>query len=265
MASGDAGFAHADPLYAERLNKLWILGRLTHPVFDHDVDKAVSATVVAIQGDDVLSSGETTHYTAGDLAIVHRLTLTNNHSARNQVSLHIIESGGSRGVSNCIFDDNLYPGETMVLDGPWFLDTGDTIRSISAAATANQVGLRGEAIELSTALDFVGLNVTDGVTLTTSLASIYTCPGSNVADSLVVALTICNTDTAKRLVTVEIRPSGGSQADRQNILARTFFAGESYIIGGFTLKPGDVVYAKASANSVVSMRPTVVEFSSQTS
>lgn len=263
MASGDSGWAHGDVMDAPRRNREWILGRLQHPVYDVDVNDAISAIVKAIDGDDVITS-ETTHYTAPSsgvtIAIVHRLTIVNNDTGTNQVSLHIVESGGSRTAANRIFSDVLLAGEEVQIEGPFFLDPSDTVRSISAAASANEVALRLEVTELKTQIDGVNLIVDDGNTLTTSLASYYACPGSGVTHALVVAVTVCNTDSTGRTVTIEIRPSGGSTSAKQYVLNRLIFAGETRIIGGFVLEPGDAIYATASANSVVGIRISPVEF-----
>jgi hypothetical protein len=250
----------------KRRNRESVPIRLLHPVFDIANGGSVTATVKSVDGDDVVS-GETTHYTAStgiSAAIVYSITLANNQAASRQASVHLIESGGSRTVANRIFSDSLAAGETVVLQGPWFLDPSDTIRSISSDAAANEVGLRAEVLELASAVSGVTFKVIDGVALTTSIASQYACPSSNVQHADVVAITLCNTDSSARTATVEIRPSGGSQTDRQNVMAQSLFAGESVIAFGvdqaIVLEPSDAVYAKASTGAVVSCRVTVVEY-----
>jgi hypothetical protein len=250
----------------KRRNREALPIRLRAPVYDVANGGSVTATVKAVDGDDAVS-GETTHYTAGAgiaVAIVYSITLCNNDTVNNQVSVHLVENGGSRTAANRIFSDLLAGGETVVLEGPWFLDPSDTIRSISSTAAANEVGLRAEVLEMSSVVPGVTLIVDDGSALTTSKAAYYTCPASNVQHANAVAITACNTDTASRTVTVEIRPSGGSASDRQNLFNATVNAGETVILGGadapFVLEPGDAVYAMASAGSVVGLRVSAVEY-----
>lgn len=257
-----AFWTNGDNQRQERRNREAIIGRLQIPAYDVDNADAVTVDVKTIAPNDVVT-GETTHYTAGAgiaVAIVHSITLCNNDTGTNQVSVHLVPSGGSRSAGNCIFDDVLQSGETVILEGPWFLDPSDTIRSISAAASAGEVGLRGEVTECTGAIEGVTLAVDDGDALTTSLADYYTCPASGVQHGYVPAVTVCNTSTSARTVTVEIRPSGGSQANQQNVMAQSVPAGATVILSGFALEPGDAVYAKASAASVVGFRVSAVEF-----
>lgn len=239
--------------------------RLLHPVYDIAAGGTVTTAARPVDGDDVVT-GETTHYTAGaslSRAIVHSITLCNNDSVSNQVSVHLVESGGSRSAGNAIFADTLVTGETVTISGPWFLDPSDTIRSISSGASANEVGLRAEVTELSSAVAGATLIVDDGNALTTSKVAYYTCPASLVQHAD-VWVTLCNTDASARVATVEIRPSGGSDVDRQHVFNGSMAAGETVIIGGptdaFVLDPGDVVYAKAATGAVVGVRVSAVEY-----
>lgn len=257
-----SGWAHADTMHARRRNREWILGRLVHPVFDHDEANDVTATAVTIQGDDIIGS-LTTHFTAtGAVAVIHRLHLTNNDTSENHAAVYLVPSAGSAGVASVIYFDRLFPGQSVTLEGPWFIEAGDTLQSISTTAGAGEVALRGEGLELDSVVPFVGLGVVDGVALTNSLSSIYAAPSSDVADALVAAVTVCNSNVVPHVVTIEIRPNGGSQQARQNVLRQSLLSGETVIVGGFTLKPGDTIYAMADTGGVVSCRPTPVEFSS---
>lgn len=259
-------WATNDILKQERLNRGAVIGRLLHPAFDINDAGTVTTTPKAVDGDDAITS-ETTHYTADAgiaVAIVHKITICNNDTVDNQVSVHLVESGGSRAAANCLFADTVLAGETVELVGPWFLDPSDTIRSISSGASANEVAVRAEVLELATAVPGATLAVDDGSVLTTSKAAYYTCPASGVQHANAVAITFCNTDSSPRTVTVEIRPSGGSAVDRQNIFNGSVAAGETVILGGadapFVLEPGDGVYAMASAGSVVGFRVSPVQY-----
>ncbi len=251
-----------DNMTAKRRNREAIIGRLLLPAFDADEGGTTTWTVAAVDGNDV-DSGETTHYTAGaglNKAVVHRIVLTGNSGSDRNAQVHIIASGGSRTVANRIFSGTVFAGETIVLEGPWFLDPSDTVRSISSDAAADEVALRLDVSEADDAITGVTLAVVDGVALTATLVSQYACPGSGVEHAETMAVTICNTDSVARTVTVEVRPSGGSQTDKQNVMAASVGAGETVIFGGITLEPGDAIFAKASSAAVVSCRVSPVEF-----
>lgn len=259
-------WADGENMRQERRNRESLPIRLLHPAYDIAEGGAVTAAVKAIDGDDVVT-GETTHYTAGaslSRAILHSINLVNNDTGYNQASIHIVESGGSRTAANRIWSDSLLPGESVEIAGPWFLDPSDTLRSISSGASANELGLRGEVLELSSAVPGATLIVDDGSALTTSKVAYYTCPASGVQHANVVAITACNTHTASVVTVVEIRPSGGSASDRQNIFNGTLLAGETVIIGSadkpLVLEPGDAVYASAATGAVVGFRVSPVEY-----
>jgi hypothetical protein len=256
-------WATNDVLKQERLNRAAIIGRLALPVYDVDDASVVRVAAKPIDGDDIITT-ETTHFTFGSgitVGILHSLTVTNNHSATLPFEVHLVPNGGSRSAATCVAAMKLLqPGETAIFEGPWFLDPSDTLRSISASATAGQIALRGEVTELTGATAGVTLVVDDGSALSTTLTAYYTCPGSGVTHTTVPALTVTNTDTAARTVTVEIRPSGGSQTDRQNILNQLIPAGETVILDGFVLEPGDAIYAKISSGTTGSVRVSPVEF-----
>ena len=255
-----------DNMTASRRNREAIIGRLLLPAYDVNEAGTTTWAVKAVDGDDIVSV-ETTHYTAGaglNKAVLHYVTLTNNSGSDRNAQVHIVENGGSRSAANAIHGKTggvtIFAGETITLEGPWFLDPSDTLRSISSDAAANEVALAAVVSEAADALTGVALVVKDGVALTATLVSQYVCPGSGVEHAEVLAVTVCNTDSADRTVTVEVRPSGGSQSDKQNRLAESVVSGESLIFGGISLEPGDAIFAKASVASVVSFRVSPVEF-----
>lgn len=257
-------WATNDVLKQERLNRAAIAARLFMPVYDVDDAAAVKVDAKSMDGDDIVTT-ETTHYTFGagiTVGMLHSLVVTNNHSAVLPFEIHLIPSGGSRSAATCIAPmKTLQPGETVVFDGPWFADPSDTIRSISASATANQLALRGEVTEFTGSVPGVTLVVDDGSALSTTLTAYYTCPGSGVRHATVPAITVTNTDTVARTITVEVRPSGGAQSDRQHVLNQSIPPGEAVILGlDAVLEPGDAVLAKISSGTSGSIRVSPVEF-----
>lgn len=240
--------------------------RLVHPAFDIIQGGTVTVTPTPIDGDDVVT-GETTHFTAGASAafvVVHSLTLCNSSGSTRQVSLHLVPSAGSRTAANAIFDDNVTAGETVTLEGPWFLSASQTIRSISADASAGDVALTGAVSVYASVVPGVTHTVDNGDALTTGMVAYYTAPASLVQQVAVVAITACNTDSSARTVTVELRPNGGSTTSRQYLFSGAVSAGETVILGSVTqpylLDPGDAIYALASTGSVVGFRVTPVEY-----
>ena len=211
----------------------------------------------AVDGNDVVSSS-TTHYTAPSgiaVAIVRRLTVTNTHTDTRTARVYL---GTISNLAAQVLNAEVLPGDTITLDGPFMLAAGQQIRSSSPNGTANQVGLRAEVSELASAISGVTIRTIAGAALTTSQSTRYTCPSSRTAQ--VYATTVCNTNAASRDVEIEIRPSGGSANNRQRVLSGTVLGGDTVILHGFTLKPGDTVRGRASSSSSVSVRLSVVEW-----
>ena len=255
--------APGDVLLAARLNRSAILGRLLGlPAYDVNDDADVTWEEKAVDGDDIVSS-QTIHYTVPGsdvlLTVVHQITIANTHTADRNMAVHLVPSGGSRAAANQILAGTIYAGETVQVQGPFFLEPGDSIRSISSDAAAGNVALRAEIAEVSDSVEGVGLVVDDGVTLTTSFVNQYACPSSGVQHATVLSIIICNSGSADRTVEIEIRPSGGSATTRQQIVHESVPDGLSLGIGGFTLEPGDSIRAKASGTGC-SIRITPVTF-----
>ena len=250
-----------DTVTEHRSNRQAIVSRLLLPMYDTDNSAVVSVAAKAIDGDSVTTS-ERTHYTvpSGKIGLVHRISLCNSDSVSNQASVHLIANGGSRTVANRIWTDNLLPRESIILDGPFFMASLDTIRSISAAAAADEVGLRAEVLEFDGHPGGLTLVVDQGDALTASNATYYTSPGSGNNRAIVLAATICNTDTSQRSVDLYVIESGGSAAGRKLIFNDLLEPSQTVIIPGpFLLEPGDFIQSKASVTSVVSLRLTVLE------
>ena len=255
--------APGDVLLAARLNRSAILGRLLGlPAYDVNDDADVTWEEKAVNGDDIVS-GQTIHYTVPGsdvlLTVVHQITIANTHTADRNMAVHLVPSGGSRSAGNQILAGTIYSGETVQVQGPFFLDPGDSIRSISSDAASGNIGLRAEIAEVADSVEGVGLIVDNGNTLTTAFVNQYSCPSSNVQHATVLSIIICNSSGADRTVEVEIRPSGGSHTTRQEIVHESLPDGSSLGLGGFTLEPGDSIRAKASGTGC-SIRITPVTF-----
>jgi hypothetical protein len=93
-----------------------------------------------------------------------------------------------------------------------------------------------------------------GTLLTNSLATYYTVPGSTTAT--ITGITLCNTDSAARTVTLHLVASGGSADDGNTLLdAISLNAGETIIDDTRrAMNAGDFIRAVASVTNVVSIR-----------
>jgi hypothetical protein len=137
-------------------------------------------------------------------------------------------------------------------------NAGAALVSISSDASADDVALRAEALILTAEPD--GLNLgADTQGATTSLGQFYQCPTSGVRHAI-ASVILTNADSVKRQVRAQVVPSGGGADEAQNVINRQLFAGESVAIEWLNLEPGDSVYIRAAANSVVGAYISVVEF-----
>jgi hypothetical protein len=253
-------WATNDILRQERLNRAAIIGRLQLPMYDIDDALAVQVTALPLDG-VALASSTTTYYTAPSVSEVLRLTLCNTDSVARAVNVYLVQSAGSAGVATSIFRDTLQPGERVELEGPWFLASGDMVKADAAAASV--VSLRAEILEWSAQPAGLTLKVVNGAALTTALLGspgYYRAPTSSLTESIVLAATLCNTDSVSRTPQVHVVPTGGSGAVANRIWSDALVTKESAILGpGTVLQPGDFIDAKADAGSVVAMRLTILE------
>jgi hypothetical protein len=93
-----------------------------------------------------------------------------------------------------------------------------------------------------------------GTLLTNSLATYYTVPGSTTAT--VRAITLCNTDSVARTVSLHLIASGGSAGALNQIFKDVSLnAGETLIDDSTrALNAGDFLQAVASVTGVVALR-----------
>jgi len=97
-----------------------------------------------------------------------------------------------------------------------------------------------------------------GTTLTTSYVSLYSVTNGT---AVVKSLTVCNTTSTSQTVSVQIRPSGGSDVTDSTILAATTLQpNETKIFGLTDVMPlGYALFAKASNASAVSLTASGME------
>lgn len=236
-----------------------IIAKLIAPVYT--TNGTPEFTPRPVDGDDIRDN-ETTHYTmpAGShRAILHSVVLCNTSPQDRSVEVHIVPSGSNRASSTAIFDDTIFAGETIEIGGPFFLDNGDSLRSIGVGLSANEVALLATVTEVSAQIAGVGLVVTDGVTAAAAAALIYTCPNGQHAYLANLVLTNTHASDATS-VYVEVRPSGGGQQNRQRIVSTSLLAGEQLSVSGVLLEPGDGLYLHASTAGLIAVRPTVIEY-----
>lgn len=107
---------------------------------------------------------------------------------------------------------------------------------------------------LNPPIRLVPIEMCPGTLLTASNAVLYTV---DTGDQVMLdTITICNTDTSSRTITLHLVPSGGSPSVANAIIyAVNIFANETKIIKpAAVLLAGYTVQAKASLTSVVSIR-----------
>jgi len=193
--------------------------------------------------------------TAASLTVVHRIVLCNPTATARTCYVVIVEAGGTAAIRHAIFYDTIRAEETVVLDGPWYLDANDFIQVQASAASA--IAVRIERTATPRQPDGFTLVVTDGVLITSSWATILTAAGVR---AVVNAVTLTNTDTVSLQPFVEIVPSGGSQAANQSVWAQTLLAGESVVIPGpFILEVGDMLRAYCATTNKIAIRVTATQ------
>lgn len=93
-----------------------------------------------VSGSQIAASA-TTYYTAatGTKARIDSLALTNTTGTGRTVTLYLVPSGGTAGVTNCVLSAyTVAAGETYVppgIIGQW-LESGGTLQAVASAATA---------------------------------------------------------------------------------------------------------------------------------
>lgn len=258
MASGDSAFAFQDPLTRMRLNRAWIIGRSNIPMFDVDVNDALSVTPRSIAG-TVLTTSAAALYTVPGSGVtvtqIHSITVTNFSVTARKVNIYL---GSSAVVATQIWGDTLQPGESAIIEGPWYLSAGQTLQASAEANTS--IALTGELLEYKTQPASLTLKVINGVTLGTGASVLYSTPSSGVRQAVVLAITLFNSHTANLTPTIYRVPSGNSESTARVIFNSSMFTKESAVFGGpFTLGANDFISGLAGTAGLVSARLTVIE------
>lgn len=72
---------------------------------------------------------------ASGTEIVLALTMVNTHSAARRIDIAIVESGGGIANAKQVFGRTVEARETVILNGPWVLETGDSIHAKGSEGT----------------------------------------------------------------------------------------------------------------------------------
>ncbi len=212
------------------------------------------ATPKPVDGSYITTAAATIYTVpASTIAIVNSITLFNADTVTNDAQIAIVASGNAVNVAASIAGGGLAPTQTTILSGPWFLEAGDFISGVSASATGTDLSVRVDLAEMTAQLTGATLLFDDGDALTASLATYFTA----TALTTLYALTIYNSDTVDRVVTVEIIQSGGSAGNNKTIFGSAVGPKQTVIVAGpFIFETGDFLQAKAASASVVSLRLT---------
>lgn len=104
----------------------------------------------------------------------------------------------------------------------------------------------------------------DGVAIASSSTTYYTVPGSGVAVSEILTITLVNTDSVARAVDLHLVESGGGPVVATSIFPGTLQPGERVTLEGpWFLAVGDTLRASAAAAAVVSLRAEILEYAAQ--
>lgn len=250
-------WATNDTLKQERLNRMAIIGRLSMPLYD--VDDALAVTLTPVKAAVALDTSLGDVYAVpGSIgaAVVTSITITNTDSATRTASLYLIEPAASAAsVARTIYTDTLYAGQSVTIRVPYILAASATIRGIASAAAVVSVAVSGLIYAAQPA--GLTLKVIEGVALGTSLSTIYTATGTR---AILLAATLCNTDTLARTPALHLVPSGGSAQAANRVWSQALLGKETGFYEGLdVMASGDFIRASASTASVVSLRLSVLE------
>lgn len=90
-----------------------------------------------------------THYTVTTPnAILKDVVIVNTSTVSQTIRLYVVPSGGTAGVANTIlYDLDLLPKETKVINLSLILNNGDTIQA--SASTANVIGVTISGVDVA--------------------------------------------------------------------------------------------------------------------
>lgn len=250
-----------DSMTEARRNREAIATRFSLPTYDIEQGGAVTLAPSRVVGTALPSTIAALYGVPTGITVtwVDSITLVNMHTASLAVTLYIVESAGSVGVARQIYAGTLLPNFPVELVGPWFLYEDAWIGGF--AASANKVAFTADLMEFTYQPAGLRLVEVPPAVLTTDEVEHYAVPGSGCEHALLLATTICNTDTSARTPTIYrsqvVSPVSTPEAIWSSAMApkeTALFPARPKI-----LLPGDILVGKASANSVVSVRHTILE------
>jgi len=253
-------WASADTQTRFRRNRESIAARLSYPLYD--VNEAGTSTLISVAARALIDTVITTIWSVpGGIAsaLVHSITLLNTSTTTAQaVTIYCIEPGQTAAsVARTIYADTIEPNETVVIEIPITLAASAVVRAI-ASPTSNVVSARVDAMTLADVPAGLVLKVIEGISLTGSLATLYTCPG--IQEAVLLSAILCNTDTVERTPDMHIIQSAGSATVTNKVFQEPLQTKVSaFIDTPFILASGDFIQAKGSVTSVISARLSVLE------
>lgn len=200
----------------------------------------------------VLTASLVTQYTvtATKIAEVYGLSLYNADTVSRSADVHFVPSGGSASAANQVYGDTIPSKGTIFLQSLGVLAAGDFVQSKASAASA--ISLRLSPLETPASGSLLKVGVP--ALLTASNATYYTVTSGKKA--LFAAIILFNSDTVARSLDLYL----GTAAAATQVFGDTLQPKETKVLVNVGWLNGtEVLQAKASAASVVSIRPSVHE------
>lgn len=72
-------------------------------------------------------------------AIARNISINNLDGSRHHVTIHFVPSGQIPSETYCIYEDYVPANSPVIIEGPWFRDSGAYLSAISDAATTHVV------------------------------------------------------------------------------------------------------------------------------
>lgn len=230
----------------------------------YDIAQGGSVTLEATRGAGVLATlaGATVYSVPGTTTVswVDSITLINTDSVTRTASLYIVDAAASADLSHLIYSRPVLPYYPVEIVGPWFIGTNGYV--FCTASANSVVAVTADVMEFGTHPAGLLLPGNGPSTLTTSAVTAYTVPSSGVEHAVHLSTTIYNSDSVARRVVV-YRSTSASPGVKDVIFGRDMPSLSTSVFPSRpkVLNPGDKLIGLASANSVVSIRHTVMEVS----
>jgi hypothetical protein len=254
---------HGEDMTAARRNREAIIGRLTGlPVYDEQQLPTVAVTVTQDRFNTLMSSTPATLYTppAGGWSQIDSLSILNNDSVERQIDLWLLNPGDiNQTLDNQIWTEILQPNDRRVIRGPWLVQGGGLLqgRSQDVSNVVNVLGTILDYDALPSGVTFKSVRTA----LTTTPSALYTVPASGVTQSLLLNYTLVNVDEVVRRPAIWRLPTGQVVGNSHLLFNDDLIEFESIVERvPVTLFPSDAVWGYGTANSVLTSRLTIVEF-----